>query len=213
MPVDNPALAPTQQEGVCVLAKVKLFGGLRHDLYVLVDKTIECPAEKKVFERDYAKVAPKVREILLKTYPIAEMEILKKWEAADLKREDIHFRLSSGGDLKFDFEPKDFDTAPFIPYRRRYAFYLADPKLTDLLENWRISKKVYADALVAKKNDYITLIKNSGTFEDIVAVWPEAEVLRPKHANAITTISAEVIARIAGDAKNRKPVPDNLVTA
>lgn len=58
---------------------------------------------------------------------------------------------------------------------------------------------------ISKVEDaYKKLIFSSTYFDDIVAIWPEAEVLRPQPTNALVCISEQDINIIKQDMKNRK---------
>lgn len=188
------------------MAKLRLTQELRRRLVHLADRLIVTPAETAALDAAYEAAAPFVRLVVAKRFPPKDMAVLKKYDAAG---EDHCIRLAevdTNNVKQFNFRIND--TAPLRPLGscRRYV-YLAEPDLFALVKAWEEARDAQKGAHDDKLRAYKALIFGSKYLEDVTAIWPEAEKLRPAGHQVPATITEDLAARIKADVALRAAAP------
>lgn len=82
--------------------------------------------------------------------------------------------------------------------------YLSDDATTTAVLDWVAAHEEHDKRLRANRNDYYALIKSAKTLEEVLEIWPEvAGVELYARSNALTILSADVVARIRADVARR----------
>ncbi len=180
---------------------IRLSTEKRDKLNSYVNKIVTCPVEKEALDAAYARAAPLVRYAVLDKYPLKDMKILAEYEAAWVDN-CIKLVLTAGGVEEFQFRD---DTGPLVAKKTtKGQIYQAGPEATDAVADWVLASRAYHIAMKRKRDDYHSLIAASTTFEQVVAIWPEAEALAGElRGTSLIMLSDEVIARIQADVKSR----------
>lgn len=179
------------------MSKIRLNSSHREIMLGLVKDLIACPTETAATAKAYATASVLVRKMVEKALPPADMAVLKKYEKASV-RDCIGMTLSAGGFVQFWFMK---ETGPLTTGSRTFV---ADEKTTIAVNAHIAAKDKSEKALKDKMSDYQSLINNSRYFEDVVAVWPEAEKLRSQFGGqALITLSPDIVARIQQDVAGR----------
>lgn len=184
------------------MAQTKLLEWHRRELRALMYRVVDCPAEQKAEEQAYQRAAPLIRKMIEKRYPLADMEVLKKYEV--LRTDDcVNIQLTAGGVEQFKFKTDEKVGVPRTGSCSTWVF-LADDKITDAMQKWTAARDAAKTALAKKQSDYVSFIETATTFEQIVGIWPEASELAPKIArNLPVALNDDVIAQITADSKRR----------
>lgn len=181
------------------MAKTPLNIGHRNALSEFAKKHVTDEKTKAVMDKAYAKTISALLPMIKKSFPPDDMEVLRKYEVT---RRDSCIQ---GGDpegrvIRFEFREED---APLLPDKycssRQFQFTAA---CRDLINAYGVAKLAHEKALEEKLSDYRRLIMGSRYFEDLTAIWPAAETLRPsivRQPTALAVLSEETIARIRRD--------------
>lgn len=185
------------------MSKIRLNADMRKDLLAYAQSVIAFPADEAAIQQLYREAQGAARAAIQRRYPLADMLVLAKYDAAR-QRDNYRFCCGSGQVVSFKFNE---ETGPIAKdsynmtsceqdeFNKFYAYYRA------------------VEALAAKSKqlltDYENLLKASRSFEELIEVWPEAEVMRDSiegraGKRAISNLSAEAIARIKVDVAARK---------
>lgn len=185
------------------MASTRLLEWHRRDLRALANRVIDCPAEMKAEEAAYQRAAPMVRKIVRTKFPPVDMAILAKYEVT---RTDpcINLQFTAGGVDQFLFR-KD-DDVPSVPRPRNCSnrVYLTNERETEAVQKWLAAYEANKKALETKRETYRSFIETASTFEQILAIWPEAEELKPRFVkNLPIALNDEAIAAITADSQRR----------
>lgn len=184
------------------MAKIRLNDGYRCFLSDLAKQVAKCPAEEKAENDAYKPAAKAVHAIVVARYPVKDMAVLQRYQAAEPDT-CIRLQLAAGGVHEFKF--RDGDAIPLAPGGRCYSrMYQADADATKIIEIYNRAHDAHKKARKSKLADYEALIKGATTLEEVEEVWPEASALRSRAGRALPMVlSDEVIARIKADAAAR----------
>jgi len=179
---------------------------LRNLLKRFAFENVKSPKEQAAFDAAYAKAKPLVIDTVTAKYPAKDMKVLDKYGAAVHEK-----RVAYGGyydnESTFYFLDKDAQSAPLVPRHvtHNHISYGWTKEVRAALDAYVLARQALNKALDEKKADYTRLIEGSRTFNEVVAVWPAAEQLRPKivpatvEQRALAVLSEEAIARIKAD--------------
>jgi hypothetical protein len=187
------------------MRKTRLNKAHRSRLRQLFNEIVKCPAEESALALAYQKAEPLVRATVVAEYPPKDMKVLERYEVAT-QDDCVKLRLTRGGDVLFRFKPQ---TGPIVPDgAATYSgkFFLTDEQTTKAVEEWDKATKGLEKALHAKKTDYDALIDTALFFEDVTAIWVEAEKIRPvitKQLTALVALNPTIIQRIKADVQAR----------
>jgi hypothetical protein len=190
--------------------KTRLTQSGRASLSALVRRVVTSPVEAMLERNAYATAAPLVRTLVEARYPPADMAVMKRYDAA-FPDSCIQLQLTAGGMVQFNFE----DEGPLCPRNRGCTgrVYLADDAVTGAFEGWQRAVEAHHGALMRKHADYYALIQNARHFEDVLAVWPEAEECRSACGAGTVAIglTEDVLARIRSDVAARSEPSEQFV--
>lgn len=180
----------------------------RDALKKLRDTVVRCVTEENAVQAAYRKAAPLVRKAVEGEYPVKDMRVLLRYEAA-AKDDCIKLRMAYGAvqDVMFNFED---GTGPLV-VKKTYSgkFFLADEATTEAVLGWRTAVETRDKTLREKKSDYATLINAARTLEEVEVLWPEASQIREvfaKNQVALLALTPTVIQRIKLDVAERAAV-------
>ena len=180
---------------------IRMNEALRERLNKEVTQLVHLPELGRAEMEAYNNAAPLVREAVEKKYPQKDMKICAKYEAASVD-DCIKLQLTAGGVQEFRFIEK---TGPLV-VKKTYSgqVYLADDPTTTAVLDWVEAHETHDKQLRALRNDYHALIQSAKTLEEVLEIWPEvAGVELYARSNALTILSADVIARIRADVATR----------
>lgn len=182
------------------MAKTRLNGNHRDLLRRFAMENVRCEAERKAFDRAYAKAAKLVRDAVEKKYPTDEMAVLAKHNVA---KPDTCIRGASADGRVIPFNFKSSEDAPVCP--QTYCSTRAIPfsqATVDAVLAYDRAKIALDKAEEDKKGKYLSLIRSATTFEEVVDIWPAAETLRERicaPSTAVIALSDDVRAFIRRD--------------
>lgn len=184
-------------------------------------RVVKAPAEADAENAAYSIAAPLVRKAVEKKYPNKDMLVLQRY-GVTINGDFIKMRMSDGEVMQFVFNGADEGEqnkteshgkipgklkSPLRPdtYGDRNCVFIVDGTTEDAVKAWSVVTKKHKDALSQKLTDYCDLIDTTRYFEDVLAIWPEAEQVRTLCGAAALTVMVkdEVIERIQADVKNR----------
>lgn len=177
---------------------------LRNKLKAFAITNIKCPVEEAALDTAYAVAKTFVVATVTERFPVKDMKVLERYGAA---KHDGCIRFGGHYDNESVFNFKASDTAPLVPrhtgcHERGYVW---SKEARDALNAYAVARMAHEKAFYNKKQDYMRLIDGSRTFNDVVAVWPAAEAMRPKiipvtvEQRALSVLSEDAIARIKAD--------------
>lgn len=176
---------------------------MRDALALFAKDNVKCPTEQAALDAAYEKVKPHVLAVVTSVFPVKDMKVLAKYGAA-VRRTGFNY----GGyyDRESSFQFRTETEAPLVPRHTVHDDKLEWPKdVRELMDAYVLARQAHRKAVDDKLRDYRQLITGSRTFNEVVAVWPAAEVLRAKlipvtvEQKALAVLSAEAIARIKKD--------------
>lgn len=177
----------------------------REALMTFAHNNVTCAAETAAMDAAYDRAKPLVLAAVHNRFPIADMVVLERYGAA--RRDDcIRFGGSYDTESTFYFRKDDTDV-PLVPRQTGCGqlFYEWSKEARDALNAYVLARQALEKARRSKLEDYRRLIVGSRTFNDVVAVWPAADVMRSKlipktpEQRALAVLSEEAIARIRAD--------------
>lgn len=176
----------------------------RDALLALAYRRIEATAETNDFDAAYSAAAEAVSLKMKEMFPAKDMTVLRKYE---LTTNDtcIHYSLGGFGDYgQFCFREGD-KRIPVRPKRSRCNSrtpILFDGNGADAISAYNRALKTHESDIAQRKSDFRALIRNSQTFNQVAAIWPDAETLRETivgSGTALSILSDEVVARLQSD--------------
>lgn len=186
----------------------------RSVLKSLVKKLVHCDKEKNKVEEVYKKIAPTIRDFVLKRWPDKDMDVLRKYGFT----QEVHsfqVALDDGGVEQFTFDKEDKFEIPdhsainhSLKGTARYGYYdvvaVLDKKTTALCNQWVNARKDYEQAISTKRGKYFSFIEMAKTFEQILEVWPEATQVSEQIMSYLPAIvSNDVLDEIRKDSAER----------
>lgn len=186
------------------MRKTRLNGTYRQRLKTLVQEIVQAPVEEAIMIAANIAVAPLILAVVNAKYPVADMAILKKYEAASPDR-CINIQGPSQGVSEFKF--LTVESAPLVARNCHWnQIYLIDQETLDLFLAWEEAETKWDDALKTKRSDYYSLINSSTTFEQVIEIWPEASRLLTKISphTAVALLNEDIVNRIKKDVESRE---------
>jgi hypothetical protein len=185
----------------------------REILKNFASNNISCEAEQANYEKAYKAAKTTVLKVVQSRFPVKDMKLLLKFEVAQPDKCICYSGYYDiDGQFRFHHDDKDI---PLVPksggcHTRGYDWSKED---REILSAYQLARQALEKAKNEKNNAYYRLINGSTTFNDIVAVWPAAEILRDKiipqntEQRALAVLSQEAIAMIKADNAGNKQVP------
>lgn len=186
------------------MAKTRLNQWDRKRLLKLAVERCNPKAERKRLDKTLEKAAALVRKVIETKYPAADMAVLAKYQYG---REDTCFKLRLADGSIDEFR---FPDGQGIRVANRYylgdIYDAGDAKTTAAAKVWRTA----ADAFEAERKKriaaYEALIAAARYFEDVTAVWVEAEELREAICGKVhlpALLTEDLAVTIQADAQER----------
>ena len=169
-------------------------------------KQIETPKETEAEEEAYQALLPEVIRAVLKRYPVADMDILAKYDMTTLSSQFYMNAWSS--EYMFELRPADFDELnPRIPSGYgSWRVLLVDDAVTKLFNTWFLAYRAKKLAYEKKLDQYGMVIQSCNTYNEIATIWPALEKHRERFIpaatvapTALTILGAETINFIQND--------------
>lgn len=175
---------------------------MRDTLALFAKDNVQCPEEQAALDAAYEKAMPHVLAVVTSAFPVKDMKVLAKYGAA-VRRTGFNYGGYYDRESSFQFRDKE---APLVPRHTVHDDKFEWPKeVRGLMDAYVLARQAHRKAVDDKLRDYRQLITGSRTFNEVVAVWPAAEVLRAKlipatvEQKALAVLSAEAIERIKKD--------------
>lgn len=181
--------------------KLLLNKQLRFRLEGLAAEIVACPDAEKAERAAYQQAAAHVRRVAQAKFPPKDMRVLRKYKKAHID-DCIKLKLASGGVEMFRFD-KGMGPLTADPTHAG-TIYEADGATTAVVADWVAATGALQDAKKRKLADYQALIRAARTLEDVTAIWPEAEQVRPPRSTALVALSEEAVDRIRADVATRQ---------
>lgn len=184
--------------------KIRLNKDMRLELTKYAEGLISFPEDEAAIEELYKIAQGAAREAIQQRYPLNDMLILQRYDQAR-QRDSYRFSLDAFNQIQFQFKP---ETGPLACSTGWSNPPISCPNGYRKIEDHYKAVK----ALGLKKNqllsDYKNLIASARTLEELIEVWPEAEVMRDSlegraGRRAISCLSSEAIERIKADVAQR----------
>ena len=145
-----------------------------------------------------------VRGLVVARYPQDDMKVLLKYDMAT-RDKCIRLRFDNGREEQTNLLEEPFPLRPGGPCHR--YVYLAPDSVKDLFETVERLDRVISASVVERLKPYLKLVSSSQTYEDVLAVWPEAEKARESIGatlnGIVTSVTAEEIEAIQADMARR----------
>lgn len=203
------------------MAKIRLNQGMRNELMSFAYTLIDFPEQKAAAEAQKAKVDKMAREAISHGIPPADLEVLERYGHIESKRR-FYFayyddELESSRVTEWYFQDHD-EEGNEVELPKWHAGYSnknvpGTKELYEAIDESRRLDNEHTKARSTLETDYRNLINSAYSFEELLEVWPEAEVMRAgieSRANrkAISNLSAEAIQRIKADVTARMAATD-----
>lgn len=177
----------------------------RDRLIKLADQRVRASADATQMDAAYVEITKAIRAEVEKQFPPKDMKVLAKYDAAGPDR-CIYVSRGYGDRDRFCF--RDGDAHPVRPSHGGcgYRTFLLEEPVVVLLDAFKDAEKEYDAAIAGKLADYKALISTVNTFNEVAAVWPEAEDLREAivgSATAMVVLNNDIVERIRSDAATR----------
>jgi hypothetical protein len=181
----------------------RLTQGDRDTLFTLATKQVVATENSDALDAAYDAAAQVVHDALVAKYPQKDMLVLKRYDTAKADQCVYVTRAMYDYD-RFNF--RDGDTR--IPLRpvdncNRNAPFSLEGEQAKVYEAFKDAEKAHKKTLDQRMADYKALIYGARNFNEVVSVWPAAEVLRESivgTGTALRVLSEDVVARIQRDA-------------
>lgn len=184
------------------MATVRMNDSHRQFLRNLAADTVKKLVDAKAMDAAYKLAVPLVRKAVETKYPPKDMEVLKKYECADVDT-CVRLQLTAGGIEQFEFCDADAVYRPDTGSCRRHI-YATDAATSKAVSAYLLEREKFQKLKSQKLGDYIALIDHAQTLEQIESIWPEASALRGRIGRALPVVlSDDVIARIKADSRRR----------
>lgn len=176
---------------------------MRDTLALFAKDNVKCPEEQAALDAAYEKAKPHVLTAVTSVFPVKDMKVLAKYGAA-VRR--MGFNYGGYYDRESSFHFRTEAEAPLVPRHTMHDNNFEWPKdVRELMDAYVLARQAHRKAVDDKLRDYRQLIVGARTFNEVVAVWPAAEVLRARlipatvGQRALAVLSAEAIERIKKD--------------
>ena len=162
----------------------RITAAIKADLRNLAIREIKVPVEQAALDKAYEAAIKLVVPEIIKRFPIADMEILRKYKTAVLVYE-INKGHSFRDDLKFSFRADDERTPwqPDVGWNDIEVFDWKE-KTVEAVIDYNRARNIYYKAREVKGAHYNTIISSATNLEQIINVWPAAKAIIPLYGNA-----------------------------
>lgn len=189
--------------------KTRLYDRTRGILRDHALSKIVCPIERDAEQTAFNALTVLVDPLAELYFPLRHMEVLERYRLAgvrghlevkppDSDRRCVHLPVS---------HPRLFPVGLYGDSGYHAIEVTPDDPVWPAFRLWREAKQLHAQARDRVYFAYNVLITASRNFEDVVAVWPEAqemaEQVGQRGQNALSPINADLIARIKADVAAR----------
>lgn len=177
----------------------------RQRLCEYASKLVLASADTSALDNAYAVAAEAVRAEVEKKFPPRDMKVLARYDAA---KPDACIYVSRGYGDRDRFCFRDGDAVPLRPSHGGcgYRTFLLEAEAVTALDAFVDADKAFKAETEKRLADYRALIASVNTFNEVVAVWAEAESLRESivgTATALVVLNNEIVERIQRDAAAR----------
>lgn len=180
------------------MAKLRLNKEMREALVAFAEANAVSPTYDKKADKAYATAIPLVLAAVTKKYPVADMAVLERYDLAKPDKCLIGYS-DAGQQLTFNCREAD---APVVPkgysHSRNYAW---PAKTVAAIEEHNLLTAQARDERAKIVRDYRTLVASYQTAEDVLDVWPAAQVclqgfMNAANRNLPASLPVEAIERI-----------------
>ncbi|HEY9886121.1 MAG TPA: hypothetical protein V6C96_02555 [Vampirovibrionales bacterium] len=190
------------------MIKTKLNKKSRGLLIGLINTKVDLsPEEKESFLSQQLKAYKKLKKIIDKEFPIADMEVLKKYQRA---RVDSCIAVRAEKANRYNYvtiEVPPSETAPLLPCLGGCSSHWLGKEAYLLAHEIDESTRLMREKRIELKEDFAKLIRGARYFEDVCEVWEEASELRGEIVDSFpvpATINPALSLRIKTNVEARK---------
>lgn len=181
----------------------RLSNGDRDTLYTFAKKQVEATENSATLDAAYDAAAQVVHDLMVEKYPPKDMKVLERYGVAEADA-CIYVTRSQYDYDRFTFRDGD-KRVPMRPhgYCNRNAPFILEGDARKIYDAFKDAEKAQSEALRKRVADYKALIYGARNFNEVVSVWPAAEVLREAivgTGTALQVLSDDVVARLRKDA-------------
>ena len=174
------------------MAKTRLNVGKRDVLKQLViDKVKHSPWDDEI-DTLAVSIEEWVQKEIRKTWPVEEMEILKKW-GQSTERNAVSIKVGDLENSRSDLEHWYFMDEKDYHFPDGYSWdnvVIPDDKISEEIDEWLLLTKTRSHYLDELKSKYYTLIDSSRNYEEVIHVWEEALEVKDRIVSATTSLTA-----------------------
>lgn len=174
----------------------------------LAAEIVSCPDNQAVADAACEHATNLVTGMVVKRFPPADMRVLKQYDCTEKCHAVFIENLRGVKTNRLGRAPFNFRCGGAVPLQPAGTsmVFIADDATRDAVENYILAKEALEEALKTKLADYYGLIEASVTFEQVLAVWPEAEAVRSSCGASQITVPLDdtVIRRIQADVASRR---------
>lgn len=192
------------------MAKTKLTKTHRYILKDHVKELVkETEEENKISRKRKEKVEKALTKLLEKELPKKDYEILEKYDclkstsSLKIKNSKIDFEFS---DAIIPFQTENILTFPTTHRSLNWMGWEVPEETLELLKNHKRLDKALSDNYSTIRKNYFILIEDSKYYEDVVAVWPEAQEVQSDiicNSLELSRVNNNVIDSIKADIRRR----------
>lgn len=190
------------------MSKTRLYTRTRNILIAHARSKIVCPVEQAAVQQALVALTDTTTPLAEEHFPSRDMAVLNKYRKVttqsfiELKRETNdtceHVPVAS---------PRWFPTNRYGNSCEQVVTLPDTHDVWPLLRTWKLAREQHDAARAAKLADYTALINAMRNFEDVVAVWPEAQEMTERvgqqAALPLVHVNEDLVARIKADVATR----------
>mgnify|MGYP005821942031 CR=1 FL=1 len=190
------------------MTKLRLTKKRRLSLYQLARLKIEESMPTDAIDEAYTAAAEAVRSAVLARFPAEDMIVLQKYNYAKKER-GVRLRLVFDLETKMqreNFVVFEFRAGDYVLLHQRYQTLIINEPETTRIANYFHALEKRENEIEERFQAYRALIDNAKSYEDVLAVWGEAEELRSQFwiTTPVAMITPDVVAQIQTDVEARK---------
>lgn len=197
------------------MAKTRLLVKHREILKNFVLPRVSVPDADRLVREALEAANAAIVPLVDRQFPIADMRVLERYKLARVMNH-VHVRW---GDSYNNYQKSPLLTARLLPVDY-HQMNMGDLRLPTnhavygLIDRWRDVLGARDVAHARKFRMYVDLIEAARNFEDLLEVWPEADLARPllnlPAVNAIARVTPETVAFIRADCATRYPPKEEV---
>ena len=183
----------------------RLSQGDRKHLISCAKKVVEASEDSGALDGAYSAAASAVRAAVETQFPPKDMKVLAKYDAS---RVDSCIYVSRGYGDRDQFCFRADDAGPMRPSNGncRSCTFMLEGTALEAFDAFKDAEKKRDANIKQRLSDYRALIGSVSSFNDVAAVWPEAEALREVivgSGSALVVLNNDVIERIKRETAER----------